>query len=121
MKNNIKKTMTAAMMAAVMMLGGTQAAVIAGAAENVQANAGYDKYQNVFYTDKAGAQTKVRVLANAQESAFQLQMDYYGMKTVLDVIKTGANSYYVTNGDFFQTAGQDIVKQAIENGVWAEA
>lgn len=124
MKNYMTKAFLTVAAAAFVLAGGYHAQSIfaSGRGDQAQsvspAESAYTKYQELSYTDAAGNVLPVTVLANEKETEFNLQFDYYGTDASLTAEKIGDGQYRITNGDFFQTAGQNLVKTAVAKDNW---
>lgn len=119
MKNYMMKTLLAVSAMAFAWVGGYNGQSVFAAGSTVYAvESTYAKYQKVTYTDAAGNDIPVMVLANESETEFNLQFDYYGVDANLKAEKTEDGQYRITNGDFFQTAGQNLIKMAVAQDNW---
>lgn len=119
MKKTILKSLFAVSALTLVVLGSSfaQSADASASAEQVF-ETDYVKYQDVLYKDAAGNTIPIKVCANQEESAFCLQFNYYGLNANLHAIKGSNNQYTVTDGDFFQTDGQKVIKKALSLDNW---
>ncbi len=115
MKNNMMKTLlTVSALSLTISAGCAAFSVNAAAAQEA------DKYQRISYTNNSGKTFNILISANDEETEFHLQFDYYGLDAGLDAEKTGNDRYYIVNGDFFQTSGQEVIKKAVALDNWIE-
>lgn len=115
MKNNMMKTLlTVSALALTVSAGCTAFSVNAAATQTA------DKYQHISYTNASGKTFAILVSANDAETEFNLQFDYYGLDADLNAEKTDNGQYYIVDGDFFQTSGQEVIKKAVALDNWIE-
>jgi hypothetical protein len=119
MKKTILKSLFAISALTLVVLGSSfaQSTDASASAEQIF-EADYVKYQDVLYKDAAGNTIPVKVCANQEESAFLLQFNYYGLNANLHAVKISNGQYTVTDGDFFQTDGQKVIKKALSLDNW---
>ncbi|WP_373214537.1 hypothetical protein [Ruminococcus sp. 5_1_39BFAA] len=120
MRKNIIKALFTISAMTLLVFGGYSAQSVTASSDTAASTQEYVKSQSILFTDAAGNTIPVLVRTNEEETVFNLQFDYYGLDANLNGVKTDDGQYHITDGEFFQTNGQTILKEAAALGNWTE-
>ena len=120
MRKNILKALFTISAMTLLVFGSYSAQSVTASSDTAASAQEYTKSQRIPFTDAAGNTIPVLVRTNEEETVFNLQFDYYGLDANLNGVKTGDGQYHITDGEFFQTNGQAILKKAAALDNWTK-